>query len=193
MSEVPAVQRRRSILIGVGALAALLLLAMWLYVLLRFVRSRLAPAQSSQPAAEIGLCDAQPTELCIISFGREGAGKGLVIIHVPGPDFPDFYMKIVRGDTESGYECARVQAVSNLVTCTGDEILLGEVIEVRIHSKDDDRLLAIGQLTVPFLAIAAPAGRTPTPTATGSAAAPTPRRTATPIRSYPNPTPSPGP
>src|SRR5215207_4922291 len=59
------------------------------------------------PPIQFEYCEADPDALCILSFGRDGAGDAIINFFVPDKKFPDFYLIVIKAGAQSRYECKR--------------------------------------------------------------------------------------
>lgn len=152
-------------------------------------------------------CGARLAELCVVSFGRDALGNGIVNLYVPEMRYPAFYLNIVRRSGADRFDCKWNKDVKTSVYCSGAPLILGEGLDIQIRASRDDRLLAQGTFALTaFLvptsvieeaqetAASTPKpGKTPIP-ATPSSKAPQPTETETFFGSIetmpPNPTPS---
>jgi len=156
------------------------------------------------PVLDLGYCGSTDAKPCIVSFSLDAQGRMLVNILTPNASFPKFYLKITHNKGESLYECSKVKGSSTSVSCVGEGMQPGEVLQFSLVSAHDDTLLATGSFSIVGLALATPeiniSSPTPGEEATSSGeptasptAGPGPiERTPTPIRpdpspSYPNP------
>ena len=148
------------------------------------------------PASALGYCSSIDVRPCIVSFGLDSDGNMLVNILIPGPSFPDFYLRIIHSKGESIYECQKVEMFQDRAYCIGEDMHPGEALQYMIVSREGDSLLAEGNFAIVGLALAAPEIALPTPT-NQPTASPTQGsfiKTPTPIRGtptsrppYPNP------
>lgn len=108
------------------------------------VRRAATPNTPVADPIEFAYCEAEPDALCILSFGRDGAGDAIINFFVPDKKFPSFYLIIKKAGAESRYECRRNSKIKTSVFCSGEPLSLRQTIQIDIHAKDDDRLLATG-------------------------------------------------
>lgn len=148
---------------------------------------------------ELVYCGSNDIEPCIVSFSLDADNNMLVNLLLPDQSFPNFYLKVMRGEENVVYECKRIAPTPNNAYCSGDKLPPGEVLHLMLISSKDDSLLAEGNLSIVGLAFptleivfptASPAN--PSPTEPTDIILPTPTRivfpTATkPPPSYPSP------
>jgi hypothetical protein len=138
------------------ALAGLVLFALillgWQVVSLQKKASEAAVA----PVLKIGYCGAELKELCVLSFGRDVEENMVVNLFVPVRQVPDFYLKIKRAAGESLYKCEQDSEVRTSVFCYGELVNLQEKMEVSLYSKNEDRLLAMGNFILNAVLISEP-------------------------------------
>lgn len=113
------------------------------------------PTPGVQPAS-FEYCGARLTELCVVSFGRDALGNGIVNLHVPQMRYPTFYLNIVRRSGEDRFDCVLNKNVKTSVYCSGAPLILGEGLEIQIHASLDDRLLAQGTFTLTAFLVPTP-------------------------------------
>ena len=178
--------KQKRFAIGIAIFVALTIMGVWGYKV--FINANSKPAHpsptGSQPVLDITYCGADPSGLCVVSCGVETEGGMLVNFITPGLSFPDFYLKIRWHGNEIVYECQRVEGFPTSISCVGEQIPLGETIELEIFSKTEDHLIAKGSLVISSLAL-------PTPiTVSTTKISPTPPSQATPtataVNSYPS-------
>jgi hypothetical protein len=116
---------------------------------------------TSNPAPavlEFKYCAASPRELCILSFGRDGAGDAILNFFVPDRRFPPFYVVIKSAGTESRYTCKRNSEIKTSVFCSGEPLSLKQTIEVHLFAESDNHLLATGKFLIEAFLVATPGG-----------------------------------
>jgi hypothetical protein len=148
-----------------------------------------------EPVLNLEYCGAELVDLCVLSFGRDvNADETIVTLFAPH-DFPDFYLKIVKANSEASYKCRENKETPGYVFCTGDSVSLKEKVELNILSVNDDRLLAAGDFLVNAILISPQTLQSDSTqtSETPSVDTPTPRKTATststetPQPAYPQP------
>ena len=136
-----------------------------------------------------------------MSFSLDSDGNMLVNFLTAGAFYPDFYLKIKRGEEQHIYVCQKVNKFATSVYCTGAAMPLGEVLQFSIFSINEDVLLAEGNFAIIGLALGTPEivssptiGTPSTPSLTEvitlqtpTGVRLTPTRTPTLPPSYPNP------
>jgi hypothetical protein len=155
---------------------------------------------------EFEYCGATPTELCVLSFGRDSIGDTIINFFVPDRAFPDFYLMIKKAGTENSYECKRNGEIKTSVFCSGEALSLKQTVEINLFANESSQQLATGTFFIeaflvttqnttgtPVASLQVTGSPSPSPTATS-----TPRGVVTATRtprvdptrtSYPNPYP----
>lgn len=150
--------KQKRFAIGIAILVALTIMGFWGYG--AFINANSKPAHptstASQPILEITYCGANPSGLCVVSFGVETENRMLFNFISPDLSFPDFYLKIRWHGGESIYECQRVKGFPTSIYCVGAQIPLGEKIELEVFSKTEGYLIAKGNLVISSLALPTP-------------------------------------
>ena len=146
-----------------GILLAFILIAA---LILRGAKNNTAP-----PVADITLCDQNPRELCIVTFGADEPARMMINFQLPKADFPVFNVKGVNRGITYDYSCYTTETGSTSVYCTGPRTPLGEYIELEVYSVEENFLLARGKIFVSAVIVWTPAGITNTPSANGTPAA----------------------
>jgi hypothetical protein len=160
--------QQRWLIIGVAALALLLIL-----VIVALIRSLQTPEGHSQtghrsPAAQLNYCGPQDARLCVVSFDQVEGGDMRVNLQVPSLFYPEFRLVINRFGVESSYECKEAKDISMGVICAGASQVPGEVLQFKIISIRDGKLLAEGKFQIIGISISTPEDMlTPTETPTG--------------------------
>jgi hypothetical protein len=144
--------RSRIILAMTVGVILLLIPALLFTFILRSTRTTSTPT----PPIKFEYCEAEPDALCILSFGRDGAGQAIINFFVPEKKFPDFYLIIKKAGTASRYECIRNKQIKTSVFCSGEALSLKQTIQVDIHANDDDRLLATGTFLLEAFLVSTP-------------------------------------
>ncbi len=160
--------QQRWLIIGVAALALLLVL-----VIVALVRSVLPHDSRSQighrsPAASLTYCSPQDARLCVVSFDQVEGGDMRVSLQVPSVFYPEFRLVINRFGVESTYECKQATRISMGVICAGASQVPGETLQFKVISVRDGILLAEGKFQIIGISISTPEDlSTPTETPTG--------------------------
>ncbi len=205
MSEV-TVNRKPWIIAGI-IVTALLVFGVVVVLLNRPAAGGSAPTQNV-PVFNLAYCTEEQAKPCVVSFSTDANDNMLVNILLPDLSFPNFYLKITRGDDESLFNCRRIGAAVNTAYCSGAKLPPGETLHLELISVRDEILLAEGDLSIIGLAfptvgvalvtvetVSAEATITATPTAftdfilppPESTPSPTPTLSSYPNTSYPNP------
>jgi len=69
---------------------------------------------------------------------------------------PDFYLKIKHDAIESIYECQKVKDFSINISCVGEAVPLGDVLQFLMISTNEDIPFAEGRFPIIGLALATP-------------------------------------
>lgn len=188
----------------VAGIVVTVLLVVGIAALLNRHPTNIVDAIQSVPALKLDYCAEEQVKPCVVSFSTDINDNMLVNILLPDISFPNFYLKIVRGDIESTYDCQKVREAVNNAYCIGEKIPPGEILHLKLISVRDAILLAEGDLSIiglayPTLGVAVPTLQE-TPTVATEASTPThesptqtplsllilPTSTET-LSSYPNP------
>jgi len=102
--------------------------------------------------SNLAYCTDEQVKPCVVSFGLDADNNMLVNLLLPDLSFPNFYLKITRGEINISYECQRTAASPNNAYCIGENIPPGEVLQMMLISTKDDTLLAEGSLSIIGLA-----------------------------------------
>ena len=160
--------QQRWLIVGVAALAVLLILIV--VALVRSLQPRGGEGQIGHrsPAALLTYCGPQDTSLCVVSFNQVEGGDMQVNIQVPGLFYPEFRLVINRFGVESTYACKEAKNISMGVTCAGASQVPGETLQFKVISIRDGILLAEGKFPIIGISISTPESlATPTETPTG--------------------------
>jgi hypothetical protein len=111
-------------------------------------------AQPTDPI-QFEYCGSTPTELCILSFGRDGAGNALINFFVPGKKFPGFYLIVRKAGLEYRYECQASSEIKTSVFCMGEPLSLKQTIQVDLFAQENDGLLASGSFFIEAFLVSA--------------------------------------
>lgn len=163
-----------------GAIGLVLTL-LWFFFLLLMINNWRAEnkTQSPTPAAEVTLCDADRSDLCIIAFGANALNRMVIHFQLPAAGYDLFYVKAQNREAVSVYTC-EVDEELLRADCTGVRTPLGETIEVQIYRTDDDTLMAQGTFMVSAIAIPTPVNQMEETSATELPAEGTPEEEFTP-------------
>jgi hypothetical protein len=121
------------------------------------------PSAAENSTDTFEYCGTTPSELCVLSFGRDGAGNAIINFFVPNKNFPEFYLVVKKAGMESRYECQKSTEIKSSVFCIGEPLSLQQTIEVRMLAEDDQHTLTTGNFFVEALLVSAqsPQGGTP--------------------------------
>jgi hypothetical protein len=123
--------------------------------------------RETRPTVEvttITACDADPSVLCVVSFGVDNLNRMVINFQLPSEDYGSFYVKARHGETVSVYPCQVLESAPTSAFCTGERTPLGEPIEVKVYSTDGDLLIAQGTLIISAVALPTAVQMTDTPT-----------------------------
>jgi hypothetical protein len=107
---------------------------------------------------------------------------------------PGFYIKINYALGENSYQCRKINGSSTSVSCVGEAMPLGEILQFLLISKSKDITLAEGRFPIIGLALATPEVASSTTSETPSTPLPTddlPTMTPTPVEAPPVSSPPP--
>lgn len=116
-----------------------------------FLASQSLP--TNQSVAEIFHCKANPTSLCLDSFGIDNTSNMLISFFVPPGSTSDFYLKVQNNDETSVYQCQVAKNFTSTVYCTGKQIPLGTSINIELFSNQGNILLAKGTFIINAIAL----------------------------------------
>jgi hypothetical protein len=151
------------------SIAVLVLLTLSGLALFREWKSRQSRVDQRFPLQGIGYCSSNPVRPCVVSFSQDSDGNMLVNFLTDGAFYPDFYLTIRTGETDHIYVCKKVNKFATSVYCTGKTLPVGEVLQFRIFSVNEEVLLAQGNFPIIGMALATPnVFVPPTPTITVS-------------------------
>jgi hypothetical protein len=123
------------------------------------------PTDTPTPAEIDLVYCSTPASLCVISFGSDNADNMLIVMRNSIPGLTAFYAKINQPEVSNLYSCQKVQFTSDVYYCLGKQILNGTMVTMNVYSRNDDRLVASGDLLVSLEATPVPVA-TKKPTAT---------------------------
>lgn len=155
-AEEDHVNRNRLIVGSFIVVIVLVLVVSGSVVLYREWKSRQPEIGQREPLPRLGYCAPGQVRPCVISFTLNSDGKMVINIRTDDPSSLDYYIKIKHGEAENIYGCLRAGGFSSSVSCIGDTMPVGEVLQFLVISKKDDRLLAEGQFPIIGLALATP-------------------------------------
>lgn len=163
---------------------------------------RTRPAGHRTPITQLGYCGPNDVKPCILAFNLDSDGSMRVNVLTPASTYPNFHLTISREAEEYRYECKKAKGLLTRFVCTGQELFPGELLQFRLVSIRDDKVLAAGSFTIIGLMIATPdteptetgvlietgaPTESPTPFPLEFTPAAIPTATPTPDPSYPNP------
>jgi hypothetical protein len=104
------------------------------------------------------LCDQDPRELCIVTFGSNSPDRMVINFQLPEEDYPVFQVKGLNRGMIYDYPCNVDEAVPTSVFCTGPRTPLGEYIELEVYSLAENFLLARGKIFISAVMVWTPSG-----------------------------------
>lgn len=126
------------------AIAGLLIVCTGFILVFALLLKNAEPANSEKAPIRFEYCEADPKDLCVLSFGRGGPQSSMINFFVVNKSFPNFYLIVKKAGTESRFNCIRNSEIKTSVLCSGPPLSLKQTIEINIHASRDDRLLAKG-------------------------------------------------
>ena len=117
------------------------------------------------PPVKFSYCEAEPKELCILSFERGGPQNSFINFFVADRKFQDFYLIVKTEGRENRYECASNLKVRTNVVCSGAPLSLKQTIEINIFSSENNDLIGTGVFFIEAFLVSASEAQ-PTGTAT---------------------------
>jgi hypothetical protein len=97
---------------------------------------------------DIALCDRNPRELCIVTFGASDPGLMAINFQLPQEDYPLFHVTGLSRGISHQYSCYTEETVPTSVYCTGPRTSLGEYIELEVYTVEGNIPLARGKIFV---------------------------------------------
>ena len=155
---------RNRLLVGSSIVMIFIVLAISGSILLREWKKGQPEIGHREPLPRLGYCAPGQVRPCVLSFSLNPDGKMVINIRSDDPSSLDYYIKIRHGEEEIIYGCLRAGGFSSSVSCIGNIMPVGEVLQFLVLSKRDNSLLAEGQFPIIGLALATPEPAT-TPTA----------------------------
>lgn len=125
-------------------------------VLLKKWDSRQGQVGQREPLPSLRYCSSRQVEPCILSFNLDSDGTMVIHLLIENSSPPDFYLKIRQAGRESIYKCRKVKGFSNNISCTGEAMPVGEVLQFLLISTDGNTPLAEGTFPIIGLALATP-------------------------------------
>ena len=118
-------------------------------VVVFILSSRRASLNAEQvPPVKFSYCEAEPKELCILSFERGGPQNSFVNFFVADRKFQDFYLIVKTEGRENRYECASSLKTKTNVVCSGAPLSLRQTIEINIFFSENNHLIGSGAFFV---------------------------------------------
>jgi hypothetical protein len=95
---------------------------------------------------ELLQCVDHTQEICIVSTGFDASGNLLISLKTKLAPLPALVARVTQNDYETALTCQPVEASPGLVYCLGPYSDQNQVATVEIYTRDDDQLLATGEL-----------------------------------------------
>jgi hypothetical protein len=102
------------------------------------------------PPLAITYCDIDRSDLCLEGFGLDNDERLLILFKADDRLFANIYIRSDGPDGEMIFECRQSEDFLENVYCLGDEFTEGESVKLNIHSKRNDRLIALGVFNVQY-------------------------------------------
>ncbi|MBL8080276.1 MAG: hypothetical protein JNM55_20065 [Anaerolineales bacterium] len=135
-------------------------------IVVLILSSRRANLNAEQdPPVKFSYCEAEPKELCILSFERGGPQNSFINFFVADRKFQDFYLIVKTEGRENRYECASNLKVRTNVVCSGAPLSLKQTIEINIFSSENNHLIGTGVFFIEAFLVSASEAQ---PTATAA-------------------------
>ena len=129
----------------ITVVAAIFMVLLCGIVVVFILSSRRASLNAEQvPPVKFSYCEAEPKELCILSFERGGPQNSFINFFVADRKFQDFYLIVKTEGKENRYECASNLKARTNVVCSGAPLSLKQTIEVNIFASENNQLLGTG-------------------------------------------------
>lgn len=97
---------------------------------------------------DIALCDRNPRELCVVTFGASDPGLMAINFQLPQEDYPAFHVTGLSRGISYEYSCHTDEEFPTSVFCTGPRTPLGEYIELEVYAVEGNIPLARGKIFV---------------------------------------------
>jgi hypothetical protein len=147
-------QKQNFIILGA---IGLIFLLFWYVVLTLIIKNLRGSSNESDPIViNVTLCDADASNLCIVTFGANNLNRMVIHFQLPNAGYAPFYVKATNRGTVSVYTCEVDQATPTRVYCTGVRTPLGETIDIDVYTTDQDKLIARGTFLVSAIALSTP-------------------------------------
>jgi hypothetical protein len=140
-------------------------------------------ASGAEPTAiPLARCSADPTLVCVVTFGISPPDEMLVAILLPFGGFTNIRMTLEYDGQQVPYSCSSLPGFPERFSCTGPQVPLGSAVRLTIRTGAANTLLARGEFVVAGLALPTVArGGTPLPLESASPLSPTAALSLTPL------------
>jgi hypothetical protein len=133
----------------------ILLLALFVLLVVAGCNSEPEPTPTTTPTPEppplaITYCDIDQSDLCLEGFGLDNDERLLILFKADDQLFANIYIRTNGPDGEMLFECQQSEDFIENVYCLGETYPEGEPIKLNIHSKRNDRLIALGVFNVQY-------------------------------------------
>jgi hypothetical protein len=124
-------------------------------ILLRQRKSGQAQVSDRVPIPSLKYCSPDQVRPCVLSFNLD-SNKNMLINVLTHSSTPAFYVKIKYQSAENIYQCRKTKGSSSSVSCIGESMPVGEVLQFLLISKKEEFPLAEGRFPIIGLALATP-------------------------------------
>ncbi len=112
----------------------------------------LGPAGATTQPIQLARCDANPSALCLQSFGLD-QNQLLITFYFPAAGNSGFYLKVSQPGSTTRYPCTIAETSSSIMYCRGPLIDLGTAIQIDLYTTAGRSPLAAGEFTLVDLAL----------------------------------------
>lgn len=145
-----------TVLKKVIAVTAIFMVFLCGIIVVLILSSRRAGLNAEQdPPVKLSYCEAEPKELCVLSFERGGPQNSFINFFVADRKFQDFYLIVKTEGRENRYECASNLKAGTNVVCSGAPLSLQQTIEINIFASENNHLLWTGAFFIEAFLISA--------------------------------------
>ncbi len=107
-----------------------------------------------EPLPDFGYCSSKEIKPCVSSFDLDPGGSMVISVLTNSPE--NFYIKIKQAENELIYECTRAKEYSIQVSCQGEALPAGEMLDFLVISTSKNTTLAQGNFSIIGMALATP-------------------------------------
>lgn len=109
---------------------------------------------SSTPSvADLSRCGANPSSLCLVSFGLDDNNRMRISFFIPDVPATSYYLKVQYNEETILFACQLLKEFPNALFCSGDPQPLGASVSLEIYLASTNVLLARGPFVIDSLAI----------------------------------------